>query len=69
MDNITVKVSDLLEQLQLMKEDKMDNVKIFLLEAEFDEDTKEKIPACISLSAYQVNGDVEVGYDEVYSVK
>lgn len=69
MDKITVKVSDLLEQLQLMKEDNMDNVVISLLEAEIEEDTKEEIPASIFLSAYQINGDVEVDYDVVYSVE
>lgn len=65
MDTITVKVSDLYEQVKLMMQDKMDVVEISILEA--DEDFPE-IGASISLSARKKTDGYDTDYDDVYSV-
>ena len=51
MDNITVKISDLWEKVNQMKQDGMDNVTISLLEAEED------IPALMNLTARKKSDD------------
>ena len=65
LDTITVKVSDLYEQVKLMMQDKMDVVEISILEA--DEDFPE-IGASISLSARKETDGYDTDYDDVYSV-
>lgn len=51
MDTITVKISDLWEKVNQMKQDGMDNVTISLLEAEED------IPALMNLTARKKSDD------------
>ena len=58
MDTITVKVSELYEQIKLMKNDKMDYVTLSILEPKPEED----IPAS------QKNESVEIDYDSVDSI-
>lgn len=65
MDSITVKVSELYEQIKLMKDDGMDFVEIKMLEA--DEDDPE-IPASISLTARKETDLYDIDYEDVYSV-
>ena len=65
MDTIVVKVSDLYKQIQLMKKDCMDYVKLQILE----EQPEEEIPASVFLSAYKKDGDCEIDYDEVEAVE
>lgn len=65
MDSITVKVSELYEQIKLMKDDGMDYVEIKMLEA--DEDDPE-IPASISLTARKETDLYDIDYEDVYSV-
>ena len=65
MDSITVKVSELYEQIKLMKDDGMDFVEIKMLEA--DEDNPE-IPASISLTARKETDLYDIDYEDVYSV-
>ena len=65
MDSITVKVSELYEQIKLMKDDGMDFVEIKMLEA--DEDDSE-IPASISLTARKETDLYDIDYEDVYSV-
>lgn len=65
MDKITVKVSDLYEQVKLMKDDGMDVVEVSILEA--DDDFPE-IGASISLSARKETDGYDTDYDDVYSV-
>lgn len=64
MDTITVKVSELYEQIKLMKNDKMDYVTLSILEPKPEED----IPASIYLTAYQKNESVEIDYESVDSI-
>ena len=65
MDSITVKVSELYEQIKLMKDDGMDFVEIKMLEA--DEDFPE-IGASISFSARKESDIYDTDYDDVYAV-
>lgn len=65
MDTITVKISELYEQLKLMKSDKMDYVTLSILDPQPEEDT----PASVYLTACQKNGNVDVDYDSVDAVE
>lgn len=63
MDEIVVKVSDLCEIAEQLKEDKMQYVRLVLLEAELD------VPASIAVSAIEnEDSDCIVDYDGIEAV-
>lgn len=63
MDEIVVKVSDLCKIAEQLKEDKMQYVRLMLLEAEPD------MPASIAVSAIEnENSDCIVDYDGIEAV-
>ncbi len=63
MDTITIKVSDLEAMVKELVKDKMDFVKLSLLEAD------EEIPATVNFTAFQKDGLYEVDFDYIEAVE
>lgn len=65
MCRIKVKVSELYEQVKLMKDDGMVYVTLSIFEEEPDED----IPKTLYLEACNATDPIDVGYDDLYNIE
>lgn len=65
MCRIKVKVSELYEQVKLMKDDGMVYATLSIFEEEPDED----IPKALCLEACNATDPIDVGYDDLYNIE
>ena len=68
MDSITVKVSDLWEKVQQMKNDGMGKVTITLLEPEEDFPASINFVACKESDKSDWESDVDIDYDDIEAI-